>query len=743
MSTFVDGSYGTQAGIALIAKVLAGRCKMKYTRAAVGKGKIPGDKTPKTMPGPAEFVLDAKIASISNPVNGECQVTVQIKSDQVQEGFYATNIVLFAEDPDLGEVPYTYLLLENEPEWIRPSSSIIGKLATFDLIAAVGDIDAVSASLDLESIATTGEVKRLIAEHNSDSNAHDGSVGGGCSIKITFDSEFSGKKYTISDGHGDTKTRVVPESLVDTVNVKNCNTAYTIRATVNDEEYTSIITTGAYFGQYNAALSVFTATIKVTAVSGARVTVTHGEYSFSGDAGSNGIAEITVKKAGNYSVSGTIFETTSNITTVNVTTNGGSYSTTIKFITLTVTSPTGSQINVSKGSTNLSAVSTGSNKFYLNGTGNWDVSISKNSENAHDVVNVTTYRDYTIEMAFVHIYGVQWDGTSTTKWTRTDEASSFTDPVPYMPGVGNYGSPFDSKKPWSGMIKSERTGGTMVAIPKFWYKITQSGSGMKVQIADKATPGFSVSPAHTDRKDSKGERDIVYVGRYHCSEDSYKSKSGRKPKANITRSTARSSIHSLGSNIWQMDFAMRFTLWLLYIVEFADWNSQAKIGYGCGNNSATENMGYTDSMPYHTGTTKSSRTTYGLGTQYRYIEGLWDNVLDWCDGCYYNGNGMNIIIEPNRFSDDSGGVSVGTPINGYPSAFSVKTGGAFPMFIPTATSGSDSTYSCDYWYFSSSCPCIYVGGNFSQSSYYGLFCIDYTSTSNTSTFIGSRLQELP
>lgn len=743
MSTFVDGSYGSQAGIALIAKVLAGRCKMKYTRAAVGKGKIPGDKTPKTMPGPAEFVLDAKIASVSNPVNGECQVTVQIKSDQVQEGFYATNIVLFAEDPDLGEVPYTYLLLENEPEWVRPSSSIIGKLATFDLIAAVGDIDAVSASLDPESIATTGEVKRLIAEHNSDPNAHDGSVGGGCYIKITFGSEFSGKKYTISDGHGDTKTRVVPESLVDTVNVKNCNTAYTIRATVNDEEYASIITTGAYFGQYNATLSVFTATIKVTAVSGARVTVTHGEYSFSGDAGADGIAEITVNKAGNYSVCGTISETTSNITTVSVTTNEGSYSTTIKFITLTVTSPTGSQIKVSKGSTNLSAVSTGSNKFYLNDTGNWDVSISQNSENAHDVINVTTYKDYTIEMAFGHIYGVQWDGTSTTKWTRTDEASSFTDPVPYMQGVSNYGSPFDNKKPWSEMVKSERTGGTMVAIPKFWYKITQSGSMMKVQIADKATPGFSVSPPHMDRKDGRGERDVVYVGRYHCSEDAYKSKSGRKPKTNITRSTARLSIHSLGSNIWQMDFAMRFTLWILYLVEFADWNSQAKIGYGCGNSRDLENMGYTDSMPYHTGTIKSSRITPGLGTQYRYIEGLWENVYDWCDGCYYNSNGMNIIIEPNKFSDDSGGVSIGTPLNGYPSAFSVKTNKVFPMFIPVAERGGTATYSCDFWHFNASYPCVFVGGYFNASDSCGLFFIHYYGLSDTGPGVGSRLQELP
>ena len=32
MAKYEDGSYGSAAGIALIAKVLAGRCAMKYTR---------------------------------------------------------------------------------------------------------------------------------------------------------------------------------------------------------------------------------------------------------------------------------------------------------------------------------------------------------------------------------------------------------------------------------------------------------------------------------------------------------------------------------------------------------------------------------------------------------------------------------------------------------------------------------------------------------------------------------------
>lgn len=163
MASFEDGSYSSIPGIALIAKVLAGRCQMEYTRAAVGKGMIPEGESPKTMQEPAGYVMDAKISAVTNPVGGECQVTVQINSSDVETGFYATGILLYARDPDEGEVPYTYLVLENGPEWIRPSSSIIGKLATFDLIAAVGDVDRVTATVDPDSVVTREVVEQLIA----------------------------------------------------------------------------------------------------------------------------------------------------------------------------------------------------------------------------------------------------------------------------------------------------------------------------------------------------------------------------------------------------------------------------------------------------------------------------------------------------------------------------------------------------------------------------------------------------
>ena len=347
---------------------------------------------------------------------------------------------------------------------------------------------------------------------------------------------------------------------------------------------------------------------------------------------------------------------------------------------------------------------------------------------------------------FVTIYGAQWDGSSTTAWSRTDASANFSDPSPAV-NNGTGSSPFDNLMPWSGMVKVEdATAGTLVRIPKFWYKWTYSGSSMKLQIADGAVDGFLVSPAHADRGDGKGERDYVYVGRYHCATSTYKSTTGVKPANNYTRASFRSYIHNLGSDIWQYDFAMYWTICMLYLVEFADWNSQAKIGYGCGNGSAAENAGLTDAMQYHTGTNAASRTTYGH-TQYRYIEDLWGNVYDWCDGIYFSSSSIYVIKNPSSFSDTSGGTYIGTrpTSSNYISAWNKPTTSGFEYALyPSVVNGTESTYVCDYCGYHSSGVVLRVGGNYVQSQGYGLFCLyGSVSASSKGSGVGSRLQKLP
>ena len=407
-----------------------------------------------------------------------------------------------------------------------------------------------------------------------------------------------------------------------------------------------------------------------------------------------------------------------------------------------VTTDTGSTVTCSNGYTVLTAEEvSGTWTFDIPEYGIWTLTATLNGETETNEVVVSEVKQYRAKVQYPKIYGVEWDGTSTTVLTRTDASANFTDPVAAV-NNGNGSSPFDDKYPWSGMVRvTDSVAGELVSIPKYWYKWTRSGKTMKLQIADYAVDGFYVSPAHADRGDGNGERDVVYVGRYHCASD-YKSTTGVAQQTNITRSTARTNIHNLGATIWQFDYAMRLTIQMLYLVEFADWNSQTKIGYGCSASGSKVNNGQTDAMQYHTGTTAANRTTYGF-TQYRYIEGLWDNVYDWMDGCYYKSSGMNIILNPSKFSDSANGTSIGTLPRGWISAFNVVESGGVQWLCPSGNSGSDSTYIPDYWDFNASNPCLYCDGYYGQKLSFGLFYVSCNGTSDSSAGIGCRLQKLP
>lgn len=359
-------------------------------------------------------------------------------------------------------------------------------------------------------------------------------------------------------------------------------------------------------------------------------------------------------------------------------------------------------------------------------------------------VKIEAVKDVT---PYPKVYGVEWDWTSSgpTRGVRTDDAATFGDPNPAVSN-GTGSSPFDNIWPWSGMVKETRNGGVEVKEPKYWFKWTKTGKKLKLQIADGPVEGFSVDPVNRDRGDGLGELDYSYIGRYHCA-SGYKSATGAAQQVNITRSQARSGIHNLGANFWQMDFAQFWYVNMLFLVEFADWNGE-RIGRGCSTSGSKMNNGQTDAMGYHTGTTAASRDSYGF-TQYRNIEGWWDNVCDWMDGCYYARNGLNVINAPNNFSDSANGTLVGMPSSGYPSDFTIPTASGLEWALfPSAANGSQTTYVPDDWGSDADgkSPFLSHGGGYHQNQDSGPFsiqCYNDVDAEIGGDEIGCRLQERP
>lgn len=345
------------------------------------------------------------------------------------------------------------------------------------------------------------------------------------------------------------------------------------------------------------------------------------------------------------------------------------------------------------------------------------------------------------------IYGVEWEGLYNPSFARTGAAADFTDPNPYYVGMtGTPSSLFDNIMPWSGMVSvTDATAGELVAIPKFWYRLTQDGAKIKIEITNEEMTGFHVSPAHMDRGDGQGERDTIYIGKYHCAVQGLKSEEASFPRqASATNSAyylMRESVHNFGAEYWLYDYNAWFTILILYLVEFANWDSQLKIGYGGRDRSDSSYLAQQYDLnhinvDYHTGTPASAREEFGYNVQYRNIVGLWDNIGTFIDGAMYFGNNLQIAIDPAKYYMSGGTkrdsfVPVGLPKNcydGVPTALQVNdTSGVFPLFYPSPSASTESSrwgYTCDVWAAANS---GYTSGQIICSGLHG----EYTSSSIT------------
>lgn len=369
------------------------------------------------------------------------------------------------------------------------------------------------------------------------------------------------------------------------------------------------------------------------------------------------------------------------------------------------------------------------------------------------IVSISRFVSDTPEPASGAIYGAEWDGSSSQILTRTDDAEHFDNPDPYVNDGNHPGySPFDDISPWKDMTIEEHPDcGKVVKIPKFYYNLTQIGTGgIKVQISMTKHDGFMTSPAHVDRGDGNGERDVIYVGRYHSS-NSYKSVSGATPITNISTATALSNFQKLGKSIWNYDFSTWFTVMLLYLVEFANWDSQELIGYGGGNGSSIALTGGTDKMPYHTGTMRTTRAEYSADIQYRYIENLWSNVTTWLSGLrsIYN-NSVNVIFNPSQFTSANpteeyllSNLPISSPHTG-PKGLTVISVRDIKLFAPTATGNTNfSEYTCDMWAGSYMYSRYSVGCGYSdKGKQFGISSIWFGASSEAYASMGCRLIKL-
>ena len=390
------------------------------------------------------------------------------------------------------------------------------------------------------------------------------------------------------------------------------------------------------------------------------------------------------------------------------------------------------------------------------------------SEESENWDSSTNSRMIDIE-SLTSVFGVSWDSsnpsTALTRLTKANDPNKLvtvditTEPVPAV-GTGSGSSPFDNYMPWMGMEeyniintsgkvlnKKGESGFTrtnisvpvMVKIPEFYYKIERVGSIFRYYVADGPVDGLSLHPGSGDN----------YLGRYEAGEASsgtmgliLASYSGTTPSVSKTRSTFRDYARNMASGFQLRDIAAWCAYDLLYLVEYADFNSQEKIGPGIVNDTAAHKTGETDAMVYHTGRANSGDNA---AVQYRGIENPWGNVSEFIDGINILTQVAYICTEPESYADDttdnykSSGFT--TPDSGFIKELGFSSGFPWALLPDTTGGGSSTTYIPDFVYSSLGEKVLNVGGHITSEQEAGLFFFHAGATSlGKSDKIGARLQ---
>lgn len=551
--------------------------------------------------------------------------------------------------------------------------------------SAVGAVIEKEATWDSKQDGLRGKKGQLVGfTADNVPGAVDASSGGGGSyITLTFASDFVGQAWTLSGG-GETYTGMVDSSKTATVSVLGINTTYTLSAALSGTTYTAEITTKAYYTALAVTLEKFQSTITVTVDSGSTVTAT-------------------------------------------------------------------------LGSTVLTKTSTGTAVFTVGKAGTWAIKATKGDQTAEGTVSITASgQSKSLTLSYANVFGVCWDtSNSSTALTRLTPStdpyglvtrSVTTEPVPAV-GTGSGSSPFDSYAPWNGMKECNLNASgtvtawkgdsgfartntrTMVFIPEFYVAAKRNGTKQYFYISDQPVTGFTKHPG-------SGK----YVGKYNAANSYCASITENSPTVSLTRSQFRQGAVNMGSKFHLYDFATYCAIIFLYIVEFADWNCQSKIGQGFtySNNRAAIYSGGTDRMTYHTGHASDSDNLSAV--QYRGIENLWGNVCQWVDGFNANGTRAYYCTDPSKYADDTvtGYTNIGfLPTNGWITDLTVTENG---LLIPKYNGGSETTYVPDYVYSSSGWRVLFVGGYWDDGAFAGLlyFIANYAS-SNSGSGISARL----
>ena len=311
------------------------------------------------------------------------------------------------------------------------------------------------------------------------------------------------------------------------------------------------------------------------------------------------------------------------------------------------------------------------------GTSNTEIVDARNSTEKNITYVTLKDRLESIERSIEYtegVYGLEWNKISDT-YKRLGLAT------------GKDRTFFDTLLPWSGMrrcnlsdlgvvnayygdptyIEDGTNGQVMVKIPKFYYKTETYTDRYRWYISPYELDGYTLHPAFYRDRNGDGTAEevnyryfsayegILHDGTSYVNGNTYStdqstnvtnnatwkltSISGYTPMPYINITAARTLATRRGNGWGITDFNLLFAVQLLYLIEYASFDSQTKIGKGYSDSTNTGSIttGRTASLGNTSGNESNIGTDGKHAMSYRGIENLYGNIRKWIDGYVTSG----------------------------------------------------------------------------------------------------------
>lgn len=414
---------------------------------------------------------------------------------------------------------------------------------------------------------------------------------------------------------------------------------------------------------------------------------------------------------------------------------------------LIVKALTGSTVSIRKG--DIQKYATEKNgEWWFKGleNGEWTIRAEKSGKlPVEEKFNIPEFGVYRISVSYVKVYGIKRLLSSPSpEWERTDDALGMTATASVGDAPGK--SDFSDKYPWSEVVRETvQTGDIMVKIPKFWYRryneYNDDGNLVEIiKISDSEIDGFKLHPAfnHVNMPS-----DCVYVGAYRMSNDG-KSLPKTSPLVKKTRGNMRNMAIAKGTGWGLLDASSLSAIQMLYLVEFANNNSQMCIGEGVASGSV-ESPPYSGGCDQVPGLTGKPAGSY-KDVIYRGIEGLWGGAVEFVDGAIRSQQYIKISNDQTKYagsSDEYEELSYRIAGEYYIGRMGIDSGNNDHIMLPDmAGDGSSTTYYCDEL-LGSAYGMLAISGNSLNGDSCGIFYSEFTDASHTGTSVTSRLLYIP